>query len=377
MKGLEPWVYLALLLVTGAVIFATTGNDDKVDLGEVVALDLKGEPLREIRMELGETTETVATLTGEGDEMRAWIRHIRRHKKKAAPAQEVSEVSPPSKDAGAGDAGDVAAEPEAGSADAGAPDVTAPPEVLKPPGVPEFDTDVREFPGNDRALEIARGAVTFKALRAFDGLSPKELEAMGLAEPSGTLTFKTASGEHTFKLGATAYGSGDMYATLDGTRVFLLPAKVVGPLKNARYRLQEKRMVPVKPADVDTVVAKAEGVASRELVASGSDADRHWRPKGAEIEDTSAFDSFVEKLMAVRVDRYHVSGEPEPAPIEAVLTAQFSGSGEPLTRVELARSEEKGKEVWLARTPTSRGWAKVNTGAASDVAEEFGALGGQ
>jgi hypothetical protein len=76
------------------------------------------------------------------------------------------------------------------------------------------------------------------------------------------------------------------------------------------------------------------------------------------------------------VDKYPTPSDGQPTGLERVLKVQLASGGKLLGEVDLARSEEAGAEIWLARTPTSRGWAKVNTGAASDVAAELGAIVG-
>jgi hypothetical protein len=348
MKRAESWVFGGLLLVTLGLAYRTWKHEEPAAKSSVVVFDPGPNGVTALVWQDDKSIATVE-VQGTGDEMETWVVAGRRPNA-----------------------------PKDGDDDDSAKEETPAP----PPGEP----DLRRFPGNDQARDLAKSFAPLRALREFDKLDDESKKEMGLDKPEGTLTVKSAAGEMTFEIAGKAYGSTDTYLRKPGSEVvWLVASKDLGPLRGADTRLMERDVFGFGADEIVSVTLR-DGT-GRE--ARGAQQGRHdksnafWTQPDKPEERDTVLGGLVEKVLQLRATSYPVDSEkPADGTVEVQLTASFVGESGELGKLELGRREDAKRSKpdepaweWLVRTTRTRdGWAVVAKGTAQDAVDALSSL---
>ena len=410
MKTVETWIYAILLVCTLAWAYTVEKEERPETKTDVVAFDPHGARISKLSWE-GKRRVAHLTIEGAGDEFDISIRAGRRKRlepeKKSDKAKEEKE-NPERNDATKG-SDSPAPSKRASQEESAKPSATpkdspsrsrkkpagkaSPSESANPssegekPAEPRYgEPEWRLFPGNQQARKLVEDFSPLKALREFRDLSPDALSEMGFDDPKAVLTIEAGTRTLRFEVGEKAYGSSKVYIRPEGgDRVYLVPSKVITPLKFAEDRLRDRNPLGFEKKGVRSVTISevASGREARlEQQGRHDPVNAYWTKPGAEETHERLFDDFMEKLFLLRVVRYPTETErPAPGDLEEIFEITFTGEEGQLGELMLARkvspeksSDETIRYTWYATTPHTRSWAVVTARTAEDLVEMLPSL---
>lgn len=378
MKKYETWIHAVLLI--GVLIWARQiwKGVSPDEMTRVVLFDPGPNGLTEIRWEEPDET-SILTVTKTGKETETRVRTGKRPK--------IEPAAPPEAAAPADDGA------EAPSVEHG--------EEEKPVEAAYGDPEWKEFPGSKSASTLVDDASPLAALRQFEGVQPVEMEEMGFNSPVGTLTLKAPSRELKLEVGANAFGSTNAYARKPGDRtVYLLPSKIVSPVKDAENRLMDRRLYDFEAADV--VRADIHPISGETLSALHQSREDEENDFWARSETPNDADEDLKKVM-VRLLRTAATTYPldsesvEEAGLFIPMRVVFHGEKGRLGEValgglskprevpleggsQLDDDPEKNPPVdfdWFARSDRTQVWVPISRTSAIEISESLKALLGR
>jgi len=368
MRGGELSIYAALLVLGAGLAFSSWKGDEPVSKESVAIFDAGSGGLKEVAWD---AERNVATLEveGKGEHAGVWITAGR--KARIVPeAPEVPEVVATDDDDSAGAVEVVEVEP------------------ATPEPVQYGEAVVTSFPGSSQAVTLVERLASLTALRQFDGLNDEELAGMGLDEPEGTMTLKSASKSLTLEIGAKSYGSSDTYAREPGsTTAYLLSSKDLGSLRSASSSLRDRDLLGFEPTDAATVEIRAPNAApvpARHLGRHDKD-NSFWAAPDSEERD-AVLDGFMKALLLVKASTYLAPADmPTDADLQPVVAVAFAGDDGALGQLEVAsrldversKADDPVFEYYARSHRTRGGWAKVSRTTVEEVTDALAGLLGR
>jgi len=214
-------------------------------------------------------------------------------------------------------------------------------EVTSQPGAPPSDT--LRFPVGVLGSELVKVFAKFRVLRDFGRVEPERQAAFGLVEPSAAITLGFADGTRVIAVGDSIYGGSDRYGSdLSTGSVFVLPARLVGPLQTGSGALRERQVHYFQASDVAYVRIQALGM-EREMERAGGEpgAPEVWVSPDDRQRPDQTFANFMERVGQLAISGFATQVGPES--LERIMRIEYSGEdAEPLGFVELFRHVESG-----------------------------------
>ncbi len=251
------------------------------------------------------------------------------------------------------------------------------------------DETVESFAGAKAVEEYAQKIAPFRALRSLGELSREELQAVEL-EPGGatgedggvsrgsttTLELSCGGRARRFKVGGSAYGSGDRYLRDEhGGAVYLVSADTLRELESAQFRLMQRDLHAFEWTEVEIARISGGGAEKALYHRNRRTPDTAiWVDNDARDRINETYGNWLDRLQRLRIQKYlepdaepgsdltNVSAEPEPI-LEVVYTGERN---EPLGRLQLVKVAGETNEYY-ARTEATRTWVKVLASVAEQV----------
>lgn len=242
-------------------------------------------------------------------------------------------------------------------------------EVASEPAT-RIEQTVRTYVGNDVADELWSNLSPLMALRELGRADAVNLEALGLSEPSATLTVHRASGPLTLQIGGETYGGRDRYALYDG-RVLLVDDVVLRPLIYAGARLGERSLHPLSEKDVQRIeVADAQGRSTTLVHQNASDPTKaYWaRSDSTDAADVAA-GSWVGKLLRLRLMK-HVDASELDGELAPVFRFTVQGRDGAWT-TEVLSLEQDDNTLYYARSDYNRGLVELTQSLAAEAVADL------
>ena len=200
----------------------------------------------------------------------------------------------------------------------------------------------------------------------------------------------TGSGEHTYELGQTVFGGDSRYLRDRASgEVYLVDARVLRPLMSAQTSLMDRALFPGSLADLDAVTVAGAPGEVRLVQHNRADRQAAYWSIGEDGERSEPAQAWLRKLMRARAQEY-LAGEPKDLGIELgapVLTLTLEGEdgahqvqiykGPPPpdeAQAPAATPKAAEREAWYARSTYTRGWVRLYSTQASDVAHDLDTL---
>ena len=217
-----------------------------------------------------------------------------------------------------------------------------------------------------------------RAVRAL-GKASRELdkEFEGEKQPS-TLTLACGAEKHSFKVGASTYGTGARYVKNKATKeVFLIPGNVIRDLNSAKYKFMQKRLHGFELDEVDEARVQAQGK-TRTVVQR----DRHDRKAAVWVDAAQAdrrnelYGNWISQVAKLTASKY-LSGSEQPGSdlekqvgdVEPILRIEYSQRGHSLGWMEMVRVSAE-QEYYYARTDKTDTWVAITRSVAKLVAQD-------
>lgn len=349
-------VYAALFCVAMVASYLTwTAEPEPVDEeGSVVLIDAKPTEIAKIAYT---SKDSDATFEQKSDDLGdfLWVTTTRRVESKS-PIK--NPHVPPVDTADAGDAGDAAE--------------VAPAPV--PPTPPTVKVETAAFKAGKAGEQLLAELAPFRVARKLD-VKEGDLADFGLDAPGATLSVTTKSGTtRNFEIGDTAYGHKNVYLRDTASKeVFVMKRSVVSPLERADTKLPEKELFAGEPS----AVAKASIVTatgSLHLVQRNRDdaAKASWTAADSDTVNPTA-DAWLDKVFRLRSTGYLPATQKTETETVFAVKLEFD-EGKPVKIEVLRGADEKGEEVWFARSEFTRGLVTLSSGLAADAAADLATL---
>lgn len=422
-QGLSP-VYAHALLATLAVGFAYqtwTRDRTQTQTDSVVVLDVAKKEVSSLTYEDETKQVVVSRKTGADGEPYAWL--MTRTKSKvpvnppappppapvvapAAPNPSGPVGTPPSvvkagvlptaKPAtpppGSAKGGDKSGEPAmppghpplpAAEPSSGSPAATAAPAAPSLPPVEMKEiTTVKEYRGNDGAVELLGLFGPLKALRTLGTVDDAKAKELGLTGSKKTLTVQAKGLSYAFVLGGTSYGSGDYYARDAQGQVYLLSQRIVADFEFSDSRLMERRLHRFERADFDRVEVKV-GEKTRTLVQGSRQNPQafFFAEQATPDKRDDSIKNWMEKFLRLAISDYVAQGE-EPsagsgtmsgaAKVGDIMTVRFFDGRKEVGTVVLSRypNAKTNQIEYYARTETTIGQVRLLAATAESVIQD-------
>ncbi len=219
------------------------------------------------------------------------------------------------------------------------------------------------FTANESAEQLWEVLAELPALREVEpeGVTDAQL---GFAPPEGELILTRAGGEQLIvAIGGHPYRNLDRYIRY-GDRTFVVDKDLLKPLELHTSQLMERRLLPLEPADIETVGLQTSG-GTRTLV-HGNRFDPQaafWAGKDDPDTPDPDIQGWMDTLLRIQVQDY-VTELPEGS--TRVLAYAARGKGQ-TWQVELF---EGGDGQLYGRSELTRGFVRLVESMARDVVDE-------
>jgi len=206
----------------------------------------------------------------------------------------------------------------------------------------------------------------------------EDLEKFGLQKDFRRLELQFGDRKAAFALGAQTYGGATQYLRqLPDGAVYLVSTALERTFDVRAPRYLERRLVGVERNDIESVLVTdpTGGKARRFLRQKRENTDVWVNENQPDVPNTLA-GTWMNKVLLLGAEAY-LAAEPQPAP-EAKARLVFRSTS--LKEEELAlysSKDEKGQEVFFARSPFTGQWVKVSPTNAREVISDLSAVLGQ
>lgn len=237
----------------------------------------------------------------------------------------------------------------------------------------EVKIEKSAFKAGKTGEQLLDDLAPFRVSRKLE-VSKEQLEDFGFDDPKGTLTVSTASGTtRKYEVGETAYGHKHVYLRdTDGGDVYVIKRSIISPLERADSRLPEKELFEGPESDITTAHISTPSGKLQLVQRNREDAAKStWTAPDSDAANASA-DAWLDKVFRLRSQGY-VADKPQAELVFAVKL-EFAERDKPIKLEVLRGADDKGEELWLAKSEYTRGFVKLNPPIASDVAADVATL---
>lgn len=331
-------VYAALLVGVLLWAYLVWTSEDEHDPDEgVVVLEGKPDDLESIVYD-GKTAEVTITVLQDEVGRYAWASVVPK------PADDAAEPAPE--------------------------DPEAPADPHKPPPT---DDEPAEFKLGKSGDDVVAGMAPLVARRKLEGIDDVELAELGLDPPEATLTLARKGREpKTYELGGNVFGGSNVYVRdpSDGA-IYLVDAKLIGPLQAAKRTLVDRTLFPGAQKDVARVtVSDGERNVTYEQKNPEDPDARAWVRAGEDGGNPSA-GAWLDKALSLTASRYVQSAE-DTGELAPVFTMSIAGGNDKAVDVEVLRGfDEEGEEAFYARSGHTRGVVHLHRSLAAEAAADL------
>ncbi|HMU40081.1 MAG TPA: DUF4340 domain-containing protein [Pseudomonadota bacterium] len=223
----------------------------------------------------------------------------------------------------------------------------------RPPEMKEVTT-VKEYRGNDSAMELLNLFGPLKALRALGAVDDAKAKELGFVDSKKKLTVRAKGLEYNFVLGGTSYGGGDSYVRDGQGQVYLLSQRIAADFEFSDSRLMERKLHRFERADYDRIEVKV-GEKTRVVVQGNRQNQQNFFFADGATPDKrdDTLKNWVEKLSRLAIGDYVARGEEPTADKAAVAMSGAPKSGEIMNAHFFDGKREIGSVV-LFRYPNAK-----------------------
>lgn len=422
-QGLSP-VYVHAVLATLAVGFAYqtwTRDRTQTQTDSFVVLDVAKKEVSSLTYEDETKQVIVQRKTGTDGEPYAWLVTRTKSKVPVNPPAPPTPLAPPAAVAPAPTAapavpikagalptakpaappvkgGDKSGEPavppghpplpSAGPAPAAAPTSVAPAVAVPAPTPPPVEmkeiTTVKEYRGNDGAVELLGLFGPLKALRTLGAVDEAKAKELGFSGSKKTLTVSAKGLSYAFVLGGTSYGSGDYYVRDPQGQVYLLSQRIIADFEFSDSRLMERRLHRFERADIDRVEVTV-GTKTRTFVQGSRQNPQafFFAEQATPDKRDDSIKNWMEKLLRLAISDYVAQGEDPStgagassmsgaAKVGDVMAVRFFDGRKEIGQVMLSRypNAKTNQPEYYARTETTIGQVHLLAATAESVVQD-------
>lgn len=224
-----------------------------------------------------------------------------------------------------------------------------------------------------------------QAIRSLGELSEEQEASLELSDAKARLALKCGGVEKVFRIGGSAYGSGDRYLRAeDGGPVYLLEAETVRAIESAKFRFMQRELHRFEMRRVETLTIEAAGRSRTLLHRNRLDkAKAEWVDQAAPDRRNELFANWLERVERLRAQKYLAADATPETDVEKAtgspeLLAKLvykSVDGDTLGSFELMKVPAE-MDIFYARTEATRGWVTVLRSVAQQVADDLAAVVG-
>ena len=236
--------------------------------------------------------------------------------------------------------------------------------------IPE-EPSTKYFIAGDNGLKLLNALSPLVAIRPLD--QNTELEALGLAEASATLTITSNGKPRVFSVGDEAYGTKDLYVRDDeSNELFLIDDSKFRNLRQARTTLPNRALFPKSPKESISAVLQWNDQTLHLTHQNAQDVkNAKWVYTDKPDVDSTQVQTWLSKALRISVSRSAAPDEDLSA-----LTPQLSmtltwDDGTESTTVYSTLPEDGS---WWASNPSTRGSVRVSGKTLSALMEDIPSL---
>ncbi len=355
-------IHGALLTVALGLSYSTWSSEEVQETEEgAVIVDAEPGDLTEVRFE-SEDQRLVMTFKSDDHGDFIWVENVDVKKKKTPP--------PPAPPAEGEEEPPAEGEEEPPAEETSDQPTETPEPVVTEPVMTE---ETKVFKAGKAGRDLAGKLAPFVAKRQLDGVTDEQMESLGLATPSGTLTLtRTGKSPVVVEVGGEAYGTRDRYVRdKESGRIYIVAADVLRPIEHAKTRLPDRDLLGAKqPELTNLAVESSDGSAAFEQRNRDDRKAAFWAAPGAEGADPVA-EGWLDKFFRLR-SRGYVQTDETPTGLTSQFTVQTTDEAGVSARLEvLTGTNEKGEEGWYARSQHTRELVKLDKTLASETSEDL------
>lgn len=213
----------------------------------------------------------------------------------------------------------------------------------------------------------------FVAKRRLEGVSDEDLEALGLAEPEGTLEI-AREGKDTkrFELGGNVFGGANVYVRdPDDGAIYLVDAQIIRTLRGGARTLPDRDLTGVDARKIERLTLR---VGERQASFTQHNPDdseaRYWSVLGEEDKSPEA-KVWIDKALGLRSSQYVQEGE-TPVDLAQAFDLQVQGQDGSVVTVEVLRNfDDEGQEQFFARSEHTRGLVRLPRATVSEASADL------
>ncbi len=346
-------IYGGLLVASLGIAWARWTAEPTPDLdGQIILLPGDAEDIEKI---VWKTEKDEAIIEQRSDELGSylWVTYT---KWKEVPVEAPDEPAETSTD-----------EPAEASAEGEEPAEVAEPEM-------ERVAEVQVFKAGDKGQELLDKLSPLMAIRRLDGVDDEKMEAIGLAEPSGSLQIVRKGRTTTLDVGGEAFGTRDLYLrNTDGGEIFLVDDETVRPLKYARTRLPDRTLLSLEQTHIASATLQDAGGRSLDILQKNA-ADTEnavWVRTSAPDAEDEQLNTWMEQAIKLKGSGYALPDE-QPDDLQPQFTLTLTTEGGDSQTLEVLREGEDGD--WWGRSEHTRGLIKLLKGPGKSLADDVSTL---
>lgn len=239
----------------------------------------------------------------------------------------------------------------------------------------------KRFAGNEALDRWLEENMPLRALRSLGDVDRARLTELELATPDTKLDIDCGSRRASYRLGGSAYGTGERYArATSGGPVYLFGAGVVSDLESAESRFMQRELHRFTAADIDKIRVETAG-RTRTLLQRNrrTPAQAAWVDEAAPGQRNELYGNWLDRVAALRVTEFLPTGR-EPGSelaggaggrqVTPVATLRYEADGREKGTLTLVRIETAGAPTYYARSEVTHGWVKVLGSVATQVEQD-------
>lgn len=247
-----------------------------------------------------------------------------------------------------------------------------PEQPANPHAPPPVDTTPEEFKAGVAGDRVIEGLAPFVAKRILEGVDEAKLDELGLANAEATLSIEREGRDaKTYEVGGGVYGGSNVYVRDPETgTIYVVDAKVIRPLQNAKRTLVDRTLFEIPQKDITRVTIRAGDAEATFEQRNPDDAQAtFWAsPEASEANETAG--GWLDKALRLKTSSYVQPGE-EPADLEEVFSFAVQTAGADAVVVSVYRAwGEDGEESWYGRSAHTRALVALQRAGAAETAAD-------
>lgn len=252
------------------------------------------------------------------------------------------------------------------------PKAEEPAKAGEPPKAEEFEVSKSTFKGGDAADKLLAAFGPLKAVQRLEGLTDEKKTELELATPTAWFEITRKGKTRKFELGGESYGTKDRYVRdVENDKYYLIKADTIRPLKYAKTRLPDRRLLGLEAKDVAR--ARLEGpTGGVDMLHQNREDEKaaYWSNPEKPDQKVEMYENWLDKALKLRGLSY-VQPEDQPGELTPVFKLTVSGDAGKTETLEMLQStDDKGEVQYFCRSDFTRGLMKVHKTLVQEVADD-------